>query len=167
MNAADLQEILDFSRRKTLELLDTIAKRPDPAAILGWRPGPGRAHIAWQLLHVAATDDRHLHVRMKGGEPSNPDFVRRFAGGSTPDDTVPGVDGIRQYLTEKRQELLAHLQGLTDADLDGKPNEAAPWIYREWFKVLAWHEAHHQGQAHLTLNLYRMQHEPTLAKVGH
>ena len=25
-------------------------------------------------------------------------------------------------------------------------------------KVLAWHEGHHQGQAHLTLNLYKAAH---------
>jgi hypothetical protein len=24
--------------------------------------------------------------------------------------------------------------------------------------ILAWHEAHHQGQAHITLNLYRAAH---------
>lgn len=167
MNKNDLQEILDFARRKTLDLLDAIAQRPDPKAVLGWRPGPGRAHIAWQLMHIAATDDRHLYVRMKGGEPSHADFVRRFAGGSVPDDDVPSIATIRHYLTEKRQELLAHLHSLAESDLDNKPNEQAPWVYREWFKVLAWHEAHHQGQAHLTLNLYRITHEPTMAKVGH
>jgi DinB family protein len=167
MNKADLQEILDFSRRKTLDLLDSIAKRPDPAVILGWRPGLGRAHIGWQLMHVAATDDRHLYVRMKGGTPVNPDWVRRFAGGSIPDDDVPSVAAIRQYLAERRQELVDHLNSLAEADLDQKPNDQAPWVYREWFKVLAWHEAHHQGQAHLTLNLYRITQELTMAKVGH
>jgi hypothetical protein len=167
MTTSDLQEFLEFSRKKTIDLLDTIAKRPDPAAILGWRPGQGRAHIAWQFMHIAATDDRHLYVRMKGGEPRNADFVRRFAGGSVPDDDVPNVDTIRRYLTERRQEMVDHLRGLSESDLATKPNEQAPWIYREWFKVLAWHEAHHQGQAHLTLNLYRITHEPAMEKVGH
>ena len=40
-------------------------------------------------------------------------------------------------------------------DLEVKPKEAAPWVYREWFQLLVWHEAHHHGQAHLTYNLYR------------
>ena len=167
MNTADLQEFLEFSRKKTVELLDNIAKRPDPAAILGWRPGAGRAHIAWQIMHIAATDDRHLYVRMKGGQPNNADLVRRFAGGSVPDDDVPSLDAIRSYLTDRRQELLAHLQSLSDADLAKKPNEQAPWVYQEWFQVLAWHEAHHQGQAHLTLNLWRIAHDPAMEKVGH
>src|SRR4051812_32129772 len=102
MNVADLERLLVRARRKTLELLDAIEASPDPAAILAWRPGPGRAHVAWQLMHVAATDDRHLNVRMRGGEAKEPEYVRRFAGGSTPDDDVPGVAAIRAYLQERR-----------------------------------------------------------------
>jgi hypothetical protein len=158
MNASDLREWLERSRRKTLELLDSLEKLPDPASALGWRPGPGRAHIAWQLMHLGATDDRHLNVRMKGGEPCEPEYVRRFAGGSTPDDEMPPLTEIRSYLGDRRDALLAHLAGLSDAALAEKPNPQAPWVYREWFQVLAWHEAHHHGQAHLTLNLYRAAH---------
>ncbi len=153
MTLADLLEVLDFNRQKTLATLDAVAKLPDPAKALAWRPGPGRAHLAWQLMHIAATDDRHVHVRMTGGDPQEPEYVRRFAGGSTPDDNIPSLDEIRRYLTAQRKELLAHLQGLDAAMLDKKPNEQAPWTYREWLKVLSWHEAHHQGQAHITLNL--------------
>lgn len=167
MNASDLQSILDRSRRKTLEMLDSIAHRPDPAVILGWRPGPGRAHIAWQLMHIAATDDRHLNVRMTGSQAREPGFVQRFAGGSVPDDDLPSLDVLRQYLTERRHDLLEHLRGLSPEQLMAKPTPEAPWTYHEWFQVLAWHEAHHHGQAHLTLNLYRALHEPDMTKVGH
>lgn len=167
MNAADLEAILTFNRRKTLELLDAIAKRPDPEKLLGWRPGPGRAHIAWQLMHVAATDDRHLNVRMKPGEPREPEYVRRFAGGSTPDDNIPTLAEIRRYLTERRDALIGHLRTLDDRVLATKPTPEAPWAYVEWFQVLSWHEAHHQGQAHITVNLYRAAHEPAMEKVGH
>ena len=34
---------LEFTRKKTLDTLDAIAKRPDATAVLGWRPGLGRA----------------------------------------------------------------------------------------------------------------------------
>ena len=155
MTIADLLEIFDFNRTKTLATLDAIAKMPDPAKVLGWRPGPGRAHIAWQLMHIGATDDRHVHVRMTGGQPQEPENVGRFAGGSTPDESIPSVEEIRRYLTVQRQEIVAHLQMVDPAMLDKKPNEAAPWTYREWIKMLAWHEAHHQGQVHITLNLYK------------
>jgi hypothetical protein len=118
-------------------------------------------------MHVGATDDRHLNVRMLGGEPADAGLVRRFAGGSTPDDDIPGRDAIRGYLTARRDALLGHLRELSDADLGRKPNDGAPWAYREWFEVLAWHEAHHHGQAHLTYNLYREARGPGLARVGH
>jgi hypothetical protein len=160
MTKADLVTWLEFARKRTLGLLDAISKRSDAAAVLAWRPGPGRAHLGWQLMHLGATDDRHLFVRMsrKPGEPSNPEYVRRFAGGSTPDDNVPSLEEIRRYLGERRQAVLDHFRGLTDSQLGEKPNDQAPWTYQEWGQVLAWHEAHHQGQAHLTFNLYKAAH---------
>lgn len=167
MTPADLRKFLEFNRKKTVELLDAIEKRPDRKAILGWRPGAGRAHIAWQLMHIAATDDRHLHVRMKGGEPKEPDFVKRFAGGSTPDDNIPTLAEIRDYLTQRRDALTAHLLTLTPEQLRTKPNAQAQWNYEEWFRLLAWHEGHHHGQCQLTLNLYRAQVEPEMGKTGH
>ena len=155
MSRSDIRSMLEFVRKKTLDTLDAIAKRPDARELLGWRPGPGRAHVAWQLMHIGATDDRHLGIRMKGGDPANPENVKRFAGGSTPDENVPTVDDIRRYLTERRTAMLDHLASLSDSDLAKKPNEQAPWVYEEWFRVLTWHEAHHHGQAHLTINLYK------------
>src|SRR5436190_424197 len=98
MSIAVLLEVLDYNRQKTQAFLDGLAKHDNVAQILAWRPGPGRAHIAWQLMHIAATDDRHVHVRMQGGQPQEPELVRRFAGGSTPDEDVPSLDTIRHYL---------------------------------------------------------------------
>lgn len=158
MSLAALIETLDFNRQKTLGLIDGLAKLGDVQKVLGWRPGPGRAHLAWQLMHIAATDDRHVHVRMAGGQPQEPAYVQRFAGGSTPDDDIPTAEEIKRYLDTQRKELLAHLAKLDDAALKTKPNEQAPWTYGEWLRVLAWHEAHHQGQAHLTVNLYKTAH---------
>jgi uncharacterized damage-inducible protein DinB len=158
MTFADLIESLDFNRGKTLAFIETLAKQDNVQKVLGWRPGPGRAHLAWQLMHIAATDDRHVHVRMTGGQPQEPENVRRFAGGSTPDDDIPTLDAIKRYLESQRKEVLAHLKKLDDSALKTKPNEQAPWTYQEWLKVLAFHEAHHQGQAHLTFNLYKAAH---------
>lgn len=155
MTAADFAAVLGYIRSRTKKFLDEVAALPDPAAALAWQPGPGRAHIGWQLMHIAATDDRHLNVRMKGGEPASPDFVKRFAGGSTPDANVPTLAEIAKYLDERRVAMLEHLRSLSEADLATKPNDQAPWAYVEWFQLLAWHEAHHQGQAHLTLNLFK------------
>jgi len=158
MSLVVLLDVLAYNRQKTLGLVETLAKQGDAQKALGWRPGPGRAHLAWQLMHIAATDDRHVHVRMTGSQPQRPDLVGRFAGGSVPDDNIPSLEDIRGYLNAQRQELLSHLGKLTDADLTRKPNDQAPWNYGEWIKLLAWHEAHHQGQAHITLNLFKAAH---------
>jgi hypothetical protein len=167
MSIATLIEVLDFNRKRTLAFIDTLAKQPNVQLVLGWRPGPGRSHIAWQLMHIAATDDRHLHVRAQGGQPHNPGYVERFAGGSTPDDDIPALDELRRYLEEQRRQLLAYAGTLDDAALSRKPNDQMPWPHGEWFKVLAWHEAHHQGQAHITFNLYRSAHDPVVGVTGH
>ncbi|HZZ82242.1 MAG TPA: DinB family protein [Gemmataceae bacterium] len=161
MTVSDLIEMLDFNRSKTLAFIDGLAKVGDVHKALAWRPGPGRAHLAWQLMHIGATDDRHVHMRMAAmpGQPADPELVRRFAGGSTPDDDIPSIDVIKAYLDARRKDLIAYLKKLDDKALHTKPNEQAPWTYAEWAKVLAWHEAHHQGQAHLTLNLYKAAHD--------
>ncbi len=160
MTVADLIEILDFNRSKTLAFIDGLAKVGDVQKALAWRPGPGRAQFGWQRMHIGATDDRHVHVRMAapGGQPGDAEFVRRFAGGSTPDDDAPSVEVIKAYLEAQRKEVITFLKKLDDKVLATKPNEQATWTYQEWVKVLAWHEAHHQGQAHLTLNLYKAAH---------
>ena len=157
MTIADLIEILDFNRSKTLAFIDGLAKVGDVQKALAYRPGPGRAHLAWQLMHIAATDDRHVHVRMgpAGGQLADAELVRRFAGGSTPDEDIPSIEVIKGYLDAQRKEVIAFLKKLDEKALLTKPTEQAPWTYQEWVKVLAWHEAHHQGQAHLTLNLYK------------
>jgi len=167
MSLTTLIEVLEFNRTRTLSFIDTIAKQPNPQVVLGWRPGPGRSHIAWQLMHIAATDDRHLHVRAQQGQPQEARYVERFAGGSTPDDDVPALDEIRRYLAAQRQELLNFVRGLDDGALSRKANEQMPWTFGDWLKVLAWHEAHHQGQAHITFNLYRVAHDPVVGVTAH
>lgn len=166
MTTADLRKMLELVRGKTLSLLAEIETANNPAEVLSFRPGLGRAHVAWQLMHLAATDDRHLNVRMKASQPANPEYVRRFAGGSTPDDAIPSLAEVRAYLTETRAAMLAHLDSLTADDLLRKPQPESQWTYADWFPVLIWHEAHHHGQAHLSLNMYRANH-PEFQKTTH
>lgn len=166
MSRAEMRKQLEFVRKKTLDLLESIAKQPNANEILAWRPGPGRAHIGWQFMHIAATDDRHVNVRIKGGQAVRPDLEKRFAGGSTPDEQVPTIDEIRQHLADRRTALLDLLEKTSDEDLAKKPYEASPYPLDEWFRVWAWHEAHHHGQIHLSLNLYRASN-PQMPKVGH
>ena len=155
------QEQILFNRTRTLATLDDIAKQPNPTAILGWRPGPGRAHIAWQLMHIGITEELFATERMiEGAKAAYPELVPRFKGGSTPDDNIPDVAQIRTVLEESRKHLLATLGKFTDADLP----TIFPWFKeRGWpfsrvLQILCWHEAHHQGQAHITHNLWKASH---------
>ena len=114
----------DFHRSRTLDLLDRVLQEPDPQAVLGWRPGPGRAHIAWQLMHIGVTEEIFATERLAPEKVGAfQELWPRFRGGSTPDDDIPTPDVIRRVLY-----------------------------------ILGWHEAHHHGQAHITLNLYKAAH---------
>jgi uncharacterized damage-inducible protein DinB len=87
--------------------------------------------------------------------------VPRFKGGSTPDDDIPPAALIRQILTESREHLLATISRFGDGDLG---------TIHEFFKdrkmslldvlhIIAWHEPHHQGQGHITFNLFKAVHK--------
>ncbi|MGA2621307.1 MAG: DinB family protein [Thermoguttaceae bacterium] len=147
---------LEFVRVRTLELLDNIEKEPDPQAILAWRPGPGRAHIGWQLTHVAVTEEIFATERLAPQKEAHwKDLWPRFRGGSTPDDDVPTVAMIRDVLKGAREQLLTTLRAIGDDRLDEIPEALRErgLTVCDVFSLLAFHEAHHQGQSHLTLNL--------------
>lgn len=152
--------LLDFCRDRTLGTLDAIEKLANPAEVLGWRPGPGRAHIAWQLMHVAITEELFATDRFRGTAPAFPELVNRYKGGSTPDDQIPTAAEIRRVLTESRAHLRATIEQLSDAELETIPAGLAQRgiTIGKGLQIVVWHEAHHQGQAHLTLNLYKATH---------
>ena len=149
--------LLDFNRERTLATLATIEKLADPAKALGWRPGPGRAHIAWQIMHVGITEELFATDRFLGTPPAYADLVPRFKGGSTPDDNIPRLSSIRDVLAQSREHLRKTISQLTEADLAKIPpalQERGVSIGKA-LQIIVWHEAHHQGQAHLTLNLFK------------
>jgi hypothetical protein len=150
-----------FARPRTLTVLDKIEKEPNPQAILGWRPGPGRAHIAWQLMHIGITEELFATERLAPpAMPAYADLVSRFKGGSTPDDEIPAAALIRKVLSESREHLLATLGEFSDNDLGTIPEffKERKLAIIDVLRLIAWHEAHHQGQAHITFNLYKATH---------
>lgn len=155
---ATLIQAIEFNRARTFGLLDNIVKEPDPQAALGWRPGAGRAHIAWQLTHVGITEELFATERLSPGKaPQFADLVPRFKGGSTPDDDIPSADLMRRVLNESRQHLIETLRHLGDEYLQVIPEafKARNFTFHDVLHILAWHEPHHQGQAHITFNLYK------------
>lgn len=149
---------IEFARARLLGTLDAIGKSgQDPARVLAWRPGPGRAHIGWQAMHCAATHDRYVNVQLRGGQPTDAALVSAFAGGSTPsDDAVPDLAAVRSALETQFKGFRDYVAALNPDDFGRKvPNGRT---VGESILLLTWHEAHHQGQIHLTWNLYKQAH---------
>jgi uncharacterized damage-inducible protein DinB len=147
----------ELNRARTLAKLDEIAKLPNADAVLGWRPGPGRAHIAWQLVHIGITEELFATERIIGTAAGFPDLLPRFRGGSTPDDNIPTIDRIRDVLDASRTHLQQTVSTLQESDLSTIPPamKERGLNIGQILQLLAWHEAHHQGQAHITLNLWK------------
>jgi hypothetical protein len=151
---------MDFNRTRTIATLDDIAKQADPVAVLGWQPGPGRAHLAWQFLHIGITEELFATERLFGRPPGFSELIPRFRGGSTPDRDIPTLEGIRDVLQETRTHLQNALGTFSDQDLGVVPEafRERGWTLERILQVLCWHEAHHQGQAHAVLNLWKSSH---------
>ncbi len=150
--------LYEFNRGRTLGLLKQIEDLPDPQAALAWRPGPGRAHIGWQIMHVAITEELIATERLAPEKkPRWPDLLARFRGGSTPDDNVPNLAALRQTLGDARSNLLDTVTAFPAEKL----SEIVPSLAERkitglmMLQIIAWHESHHHGQSHITLNLYK------------
>lgn len=154
-----LIESYEFNRGRTLALLDSIVEESDPQAVLGWRPGPGRAHIAWQLMHIGVTEEIFAAERLAQKPSKHGDLWPRFRGGSTPDEDIPEAAVIREILGDTRKALLSTLSEISEDQLLTVPPALAErkWRILDALHIISWHEGHHQGQAHITLNLYRAQ----------
>jgi uncharacterized damage-inducible protein DinB len=147
-----------FNRTRTLGLLDAIAALAGPQQALAWRPGPGRAHIGWQLMHIAVTEDIFASERLAPHKQGLfTELWPRFRGGSTPDDNGPDVATIRHALDASRQHLADTLSHYTEDRLSEIPESLKQrnLTVRDVLSIIGWHEGHHQGQAHITLNLYK------------
>jgi uncharacterized damage-inducible protein DinB len=145
-----------FNRGRTLATLD----QADEAGALMWRPGEGRAHIAWQIAHVGITEDIFSTERLaKDKTPKHANLWDRFRGGSTPDDEPISSDEIKAILSDGRDNLLDTLARFNEDNLNDvmwvRPESNRELTLLTILQIINWHEAHHQGQAHLTLNLYK------------
>ena len=74
---------------------------------------------------------------------------------SNPD--IPHAGHVREVLDQSRSHLVAAASQLTEADLQTIPEgfKERGWTLGTMLQIVAWHECHHQGQAHITLNLLK------------
>jgi uncharacterized damage-inducible protein DinB len=157
-----LAAAMDFARARLLGTLDAIEKSgADVSKVLVWRPGPGRAHTAWQAMHCAATHDKYFNAFILGKAATDNALVVAYGGGSTPSDSnIPNLATIRATLAKHYEPFKAYLQAASPAELDRVfklPNGSERTV-GEATMLLTWHEAHHQGQIHLTWNMYKAAH---------
>ncbi len=165
LNIMDIKTLLaaiDFGRARLLGSLTAIEKSGvDTADAITWRPGPARAHIAWQAMHCAATHDSYLNVRILGKTPTDPQLVSAYGGGSTPSDqNIPDLATIRQTLEKHLGAFRDFVASATPEQLavvNDFPNNVKRSV-AESIILLTWHETHHQGQIHLTWNCYKAAH---------
>ena len=154
---------LDMSREWLLAILEKIEKSgQEPAKVLAWRPGPGRAHIGWQAMHCAATHESYFSKSILQQPPKHADLIANFGGGTTPSDTnVPTLAMIRETLASTIAPIRKFLSEQTPQSLERQmPGPGGKMrSIGEIIVLLNWHEAHHQGQIHLTWNLYKASHE--------
>ncbi|QDT89133.1 DinB family protein [Gimesia algae] len=154
---ATIRELLNFNRIMTLKTVDEISTLSDPQSVLSFRPGPGRAHIAWQIMHIAVTEELFATDRLRKTDSNLSDLFPLYQKGSTAGDEIPSLDVIQNTLSQSRANLLETIQLIPEADLELVPEalQERGWTNEMALKVLCWHETHHQGQAHLTLNSWK------------
>lgn len=159
IDIATIPQLLNFNRAMTLKLLDEISELPDPASALGFRPGPQRAHIAWQIMHLGITEELFASQRLRTTDSSLTEWFADYQKGSTASDEIPTVDTIRSVLSESRKNLLDAISQITPADLETIPEGLSErgWTNQMALQIVCWHEPHHQGQAHLLLNSWKAQ----------
>ena len=147
----------EINRERTQALIGELRKESDPQAAIAWQPGEGRAHIAWQLMHIASTEEVFARERFVESTSDRQELITRFGRESSPDSNVPSLDEIVDTLAVTREHLLATARSLSDDDLQAIPPGLEPrgWTLQKGLQIITWHEAHHHGQAHITLNLFR------------
>lgn len=148
----------EFNRARTLGLLEKVEQESDVWNCLGWRPRPGRAHIAWQLMHIGVTEELFAAERLASQPGRFRELWERFKGGSTPDEQIPSTQEIRQVLAGGREDLVATLGTFNDQKLGEivwEARDGRRLTLQQVLQIISWHEAHHQGQAHITFNLYK------------
>ena len=111
-------------------------------------------------MHIAVTEELFATSRFLGTDPAFPELCERFQRGSNAsEDDVPTAAEIRDTLAQSREHLKATMAKFTEDDLETMPGILADrgWTLRRALQIITWHEGHHQGQAHLTLNIFKAQ----------
>tara|TARA_R110002095_G_scaffold155309_1_gene134883 strand:- start:3244 stop:3732 length:489 start_codon:yes stop_codon:yes gene_type:complete len=150
-------QLQELNRKMTLKLLDEIEQSSDPLAALAYRPGPQRAHIAWQIMHIAITEEKFATQLLRNNSSELTDLFPLYQKGSIAGDHIPSVEEIKTVLAQSRNNLRETISKITKEELEQIPEglQERGWTNSVALQIVCWHEAHHQGQAHLLMNSWK------------
>jgi hypothetical protein len=156
---AALTDALNFARKYTLTLLDSISSTD-------WFTMPDNcpSHIAWQVGHLALAEARLVFVRVCGryaDEASilQPQFVTLFGRTTVPSPDPakhPSPAEIRAVMDRVHDATLLALRDVADADLDAIADGPPHLLCKTKGDFLRWagyHEMIHAGQIGLIRRL--------------
>lgn len=150
MNTIDfIKTSLETSKGWTLTLITDMKDSPFTL------PTPnGGNHPLWLLGHIVHSESNLFDVFVQGQSNRFPELQNLFEMGSTPstDPTIyPSMDDLLEKFESIRADVLAHLDTLTDSDLDNPSH--APEEFGQGFSTVGGcfsamiiHPSFHAGQ---------------------
>lgn len=109
-------------------------------------------HALWFAGHMGISDNFFLTIIAPALARPRPDLEEKFGIGSQPTNRpadYPPVPTVLDYMQERRQTLLAHLDSLTEDDLQTATPDGSPDFLPDVasvFEMAIWHEGMHSGQ---------------------
>lgn len=146
------RHLLGTARQYTF---DQLAQLTEPDHWV-YRPTPEANHSLWIMGHLALADNRFASRFREATSLIPKGYEDLFWFGSTCRsslDEYPPVDEVKAYLMDRREKLLAVLDEVTEAELEGplpsmnplSPMATAPNL-GQYFPYAASHEMMHAGQ---------------------
>jgi hypothetical protein len=108
--------------------------------------------LAWQLAHVACTQDDVIRLFSADGKGVTPDALRKAFGNGAPPPTnrtkYPPLKTLWRLLDRTQARLLKMIDRATPKDLLKKPNEPSDFFtsFGQGVYEISLHETYHVGQ---------------------
>lgn len=162
MVTSEIQILLSqhtFIRNRLLQLLKEIEDSGKEKDALHFQIAMGtskRAHIGWQMLHIAATFDRYTHFRIQEKDVLDPKLIENYGFGSKPDpNLLTSSEEIRAKLSQMTTLYYDFFSKLNLDTLDVPPHPRFDRTYKDILFLMNWHEAEHMGQCQLIWNTFK------------
>ncbi|HNE21515.1 MAG TPA: DinB family protein, partial [Leptospiraceae bacterium] len=127
---------MEFNRAATDHLLDELEKTGKADEALAWRAGTNRAPLGWQLMHLAASEDRQA-TRLGAQSLISEKYAEDFKSGKPAVSFIPKLPYVRQYLKDSRASLQKAIRDFDMSKMDQKVPETDN-TFRKLFQIILW-----------------------------